>query len=397
MRNHVKSAGIVTMLIIGLAWPVTAADPTPGDKCGAPATTAPPSAAPPAQPAKGPGGAEYAHQDVVISEHLDGGKKYHLFQPANPRPAKAPVIILTHGWAAIHPVAYGKWIEHLVRRGNIVIYPHYQANLFTLSHEFLPNTIASVKDALNVLQKEESVLPDLSRVAFVGHSAGGLLAANLAAVAKDEGLPVPKALMVVQPGVSQLFPMKDMKQIPAGTLLLAIVGDQDKVTGDADAKRIFAETTQVSSEDKDFIILRSDDHGRPRLRGSHMAPVALGGKGIDTKGAARHQIRAALERGLDGGTGNNKGGLGNGEDGDTKTTDSTKPTKTGPQRVGGEGNTMTDAMDYYGTWKLFDGLTDAAFHKKNRKYALGNTPEQRFMGKWSDGTAVKELVVTKEP
>ena len=56
-----------------------------------------------------------------------------------------------------------------------------------------------------------------------------------------------------------------------------------------------------------------------------------------------------------------------------------------------------DALDYYGFWKLFDGLTDAAFYGKNREYALGNTPEQRFMGLWSDKTPVKELEVTKTP
>jgi hypothetical protein len=54
---------------------------------------------------------------------------------------------------------------------------------------------------------------------------------------------------------------------------------------------------------------------------------------------------------------------------------------------------MVDALDFYGTWKLFDGLTDAAFFGKNREYALGDTPEQRFMGKWSDGAPVKELRV----
>jgi hypothetical protein len=52
-----------------------------------------------------------------------------------------------------------------------------------------------------------------------------------------------------------------------------------------------------------------------------------------------------------------------------------------------------DALDYYGLWKLFDGLCDAAFYGKNRQDALGNTPEQRFMGKWSDGKAVKGLKV----
>jgi hypothetical protein len=58
---------------------------------------------------------------------------------------------------------------------------------------------------------------------------------------------------------------------------------------------------------------------------------------------------------------------------------------------------MVNALDFYGTWKLFDALCDAAFYSKNREYALGNTPQQRFMGLWSDGTRVKELIVTDKP
>jgi hypothetical protein len=58
---------------------------------------------------------------------------------------------------------------------------------------------------------------------------------------------------------------------------------------------------------------------------------------------------------------------------------------------------MVNALDYYGTWKLFDGLTDAAFTGKNREYALGNTRQQRFMGVWSDGVPVKELKVIDKP
>jgi hypothetical protein len=38
-----------------------------------------------------------------------------------------------------------------------------------------------------------------------------------------------------------------------------------------------------------------------------------------------------------------------------------------------------------------------SFFGKNREYALGNTPQQRFMGFWSDGVAVKELIVTDKP
>jgi len=54
-------------------------------------------------------------------------------------------------------------------------------------------------------------------------------------------------------------------------------------------------------------------------------------------------------------------------------------------------------LDYYALWKLFDGLCDEAFYSTNREFALGNTPQQRFMGKWSDGVAVKELFITDKP
>ena len=56
-----------------------------------------------------------------------------------------------------------------------------------------------------------------------------------------------------------------------------------------------------------------------------------------------------------------------------------------------------DAMDYYCTWKLIDALTDYAFYGINEGYCLGNTSEQRNMRHWSDGTPVKELVVTDTP
>jgi hypothetical protein len=61
------------------------------------------------------------------------------------------------------------------------------------------------------------------------------------------------------------------------------------------------------------------------------------------------------------------------------------------------GGAAVDAFDYYGLWKLFDALCDAAFLGKNREYALGNTKQQTFMGTWSDGVPVKEVVVNRNP
>jgi hypothetical protein len=53
-----------------------------------------------------------------------------------------------------------------------------------------------------------------------------------------------------------------------------------------------------------------------------------------------------------------------------------------------------DALDWYGTWKLTDALMACAFAGDWCDYALGDTPEQRFMGAWSDGVPVQELAAT---
>jgi len=50
-------------------------------------------------------------------------------------------------------------------------------------------------------------------------------------------------------------------------------------------------------------------------------------------------------------------------------------------------------LDYNGLWKLADGLTDAAWYGRNREFALGNTPQQRGMGRWSDGVEVRPVEV----
>ncbi|MEZ4892408.1 MAG: hypothetical protein R2778_05270 [Saprospiraceae bacterium] len=55
---------------------------------------------------------------------------YWLFEPADPKPDSAEVVVFLHGYGAYNPMAYGKWIKHLVAKGNIVIYPRYQKICF---------------------------------------------------------------------------------------------------------------------------------------------------------------------------------------------------------------------------------------------------------------------------
>jgi acetyl esterase/lipase len=235
-------------------------------------------ARPPEQPEVGPGGRQYAHTSVKKNRYGTGGQEYWVFEPDAPKPKNAPLVVFMHGWGGVNPMYYGAWIDHLVRRGNIVVYPRYQNGLLTPVKEFTPNTLHALKDAIKRLEsKPGHVRPDMKRFAVVGHSMGGLLAANIAALASESGLPRVRAVMCVEPGITDApvsFPLADLKKIPRDTLLLAVVGDQDGLVGDRDARRIYLESRSVSAANKDFITLVTDDHGTPVLNASHRAPTA---------------------------------------------------------------------------------------------------------------------------
>ena len=325
---------------------------------------------PPAQPQTGPGGKQSLYTGVIKNRYGTGGQEYWIFEPDSPKPRSAPVIVFLHGWGGMNPLYYGAWLDHLVKGGNIVIYPRYQSNLLTPIRDFLPNTLHAIKDAISRLQTEPGhVSPDLNKFATVGHSLGGLLAANTAALASESSLPRVSAVMSVEPGITEApinVPLADLKKMPANTLLLALAGDEDTLVRDTDAKRIYYESTRIPAANKDYITLVSDSHGTPALVASHRAPTAL-------------------DKSYDSGEG--VGGTPANRVGDAPQTGRRDRLET----------MMVNALDFYGTWKLFDALCDAAFYNKNREYALGNTPQQRFMGIWSDGVPVKELKVTDKP
>jgi acetyl esterase/lipase len=298
----------------------------------------------PAQPGSGPGGSDYAHADVVESVHGTGVTKFWLFQPASPSPAEAPVIVFLHGFGAIEPDFYTEWLWHLARRGNIVIYPAYQESIFTPLDTYNDNVITAVSDALTLLRGGTGVHPDEEHFAVAGHSFGGVLAANVAAMAADVSLPFFGAVMSVEPstgGFGDLFGVyKDYSLIPLGTLLLTVAGQEDNIAGDVDALRIYRESSSVPADDKDYILIRSDYRGDPPLVADHYTPAAMG--------------------------------------------ENLPPE---------ESYLATNALDYYGLWKWFDALTDAAFYNGlNRNVALGNTPQQRFMGFWYGFTGVFPLI-----
>lgn len=291
---------------------------------------------PPNQPLSGPGGSEYSHDTVRKTRYKFGEKQFWIFEPDNPKPESAPLIVFIHGGGAIYPIIYLDWIYHIVKKGNILIYPRYQLRFTGKFSNFFETTIQAVKDAIVELKSGGHVMPSLDKFAIVGHSIGGGMTAYMAAVAEDFNLPVPKAIMSVQPSVPS-GNIVDLNRISNETMMLVITGEDDNHVGNRSAKMIFNNATQIPTSQKDFIIQRTDRYGNPDLIANHFAPVCL------------------------------------------------------------PFFNMVNAMDYYSTWKLFDAITDYAFYGINKEYCLGNTYEQRFMGFWSDGKSVRELLVTDNP
>ncbi len=304
----------------------------------------------PVQSATGPGGAAYLHNQVVFSDFAKKADGYWLFEPASPRPDSAHVVVFNHGYAAINPMAYGNWIEHLVRKGNIVIYPRYQRNMFFPATEVFPRNVAkAIRDAIAELNHGDHVRPKTSELVMVGHSYGGAISAYLGVKYRSFSIPQPKVLLLCSPGTGPFngARLADYQNLPADTRLVILSNTEDHVVKEPFQRLIYRTATHTPA--RNFIRLYSDKYGYPAISSGHSECYSLNEK-YDC-GMRNPTIYRSYVTG------------------------------------------KTDALDYNGYWKILDGLIDCLHHGQNCDYGMGNTPQLRSLGKWSDGKPIRELEV----
>ena len=302
------------------------------------------------QPTSGLGGSQYLHQEVKQYDYASKPDGFWLYEPAEPKPDSANVIVFIHGYGAYNPMIYGRWIKHLVRKGNIVIFPRYQRNLISPgSKRFVNNVSTAIKDALKELEKETHVKAITKDFALVGHSYGGVISANLAVNFEKYNIPQPKAVMLCSAGTGPLKGglLKSYNNMPSDVKLLVMVSEDDRVVGDEISKLVFSTTTNVLN--KNYIIQKRDRTSEPYLTAHHDESYALD-QAFDS-GVRNYTAKKAL-------------------------------------RIG-----RTNSVDYFGYWKLFDALLDCTRNGENCSTAFGNTAEQRYLGKRKNGNAFVELEV----
>ncbi len=311
------------------------------------------SQSPPAQPISGPGGNIYSNNGVLSTNNtsLFSADGYWLFEPDSPKPDSADLIVFNHGYGVFNPGPYAKWIEHLVKKGNIVIFPKYQLSDASLPSTYTPNAITGILDAINELNTNPTrVKPRMRNLAMIGHSFGGVITANLVTNYATYNIPKPKCFMLCQPGTGGINSGRLVSYANMDTdyKALIVVGEDDIIVGDSFGREIM-DSTGIPTIRKNFITHVADYRGFPILEATHNEPLAA-------------------DFNYDGGT-------------------------ISTVITGGYAASKLDAVDFYCYWKLADALLNCTFYGTNCEYAFGDTPEQRGMGNWSDGITANELII----
>nr|WP_295927703.1 alpha/beta fold hydrolase [uncultured Dyadobacter sp.] len=299
----------------------------------------------PGQPVSGYGSSAYQHAEVIRKNYDDGPTGYWLYLPASPAPVSAPVIVFNHGYGGWNPANYGAWIRHLVRQGNIVIYPRYQEDARTKPAEFTPNAAAGIRRALQVLESGElKIRPETDKLIIIGHSYGGVVTANLALDAAGLHIPKPKGIFLAAAGVGPVpaGQAKSYAGLPESLKLLMVIEKEDTVVDSVFMKKVFAESKAILPANKSMLMHYPDGYGLDSITAEHNEPTCVD-LDFDSK--------------------------------DGKLAASTK----------------VDATDYYCYWRLADALIDCSRNGKGCSTALTEASEQTFMGKWSDGVEIRRM------
>lgn len=304
----------------------------------------------PTQPLTGPGGQEYVCDSVKFQDFAQKADGYWLFEPTDPTMDSAHLVVFLHGYGAYNPMIYGNWIEHLVRKGNIVVFPRYQKNLVSpRASKFARNAATAIRDVIQELNTGDHVRPITDKLTLIGHSYGGVISANLAVNFEQYQIPEPKAIMLCSPGSGPLRGgrLDSYHQLSSDLNMLITISEYDYVVGAEFGLLVYETATETPH--RNLLIQRQDTYGKPAVSAGHNEPYSYN-KAYDS-GSFNWTAQRA-------------------------------------ERI-----SKLDAVDYYGYWKLADALMDFTRHGANVEYCFGNTPQQRSLGYWSDGTPIRPLDV----
>jgi poly(3-hydroxybutyrate) depolymerase len=211
-----------------------------------------------------------------------GSSGVWLYRPAG---EAKDVVIFLHGQGGpdeAKPDNHLPWINHLVSRGSIVVYPRYEM-------DYEADAMPFIVDGLKTADKKVDL--DKLPVLVIGYSRGGGLAVEYGALAGKNDVPVPQAIMAVFPaGFGNAKQQVDLSPLPDTTELMFMVGDQDEVVGSGGAAYTGERLARAGFPGENVHLDLVQSHGK--FVASHFAPM-------ETTPAARKAFWEPADRILD--------------------------------------------------------------------------------------------------
>ena len=347
--GRAQVAAFVTVVTVGLSLALTCAIGVSGAKA---------AARQPRQPRAGPGGSATPFRGLRVIQGGGGSDAWEILEPSGPTPPSAPLVILMHGYFEFSGYSVnGAIARHTALKGNVVIYPRWQTGIATpcpgpLDIEpCITSAATAIHDAIAFLHAHHSgTQPRLDETSYFGFSFGGIITADMTNRWKALRLPKPRAIFLDDPHDGGPPPHYEvaldtsLAGIPSTARFVCHAGASGVisiVSPKDSCNAVFPKLGQIPAANKSIVLTSNDSHGRPRLRAIHGVCAGPGAP------------------------------------------DSTPPV--GPYSV--------DAYDWGFCWRSLDALRACALYGTDCQYALGDTPQNRYIGTWSDGVPIIGLKI----
>ncbi len=172
------------------------------------------------------------------------------------------VVVLLHGLSRRTTLDFRPWLHHLAEQGDAAVFPLYEAE--PPAPRARDHALVGLRIALHRLGNPQ--VP----IVLVGHSRGGRLAAEVAAVMPDAGLR-PSAVVAIFPGqINPAFePPTDFSKLPRTLKVWTLVGEDDRGVGSAGAVELFERLVSFGFPAGNVVPVRIDS--RPGFLATHMS------------------------------------------------------------------------------------------------------------------------------